>query len=243
MTVVSAEEEARDRGEQFKDAISKDVEVGKLIDTNRVTWVGRILRRFSIDELPQLFNVLKGDMSLVGPRPPIPYEIRHYNSWHLERLKGKPGMTGLWQVSGRAELPFEEMVKLDLYYLKQWSLWLDFKILLKTIPSRPGWKGGSLMAGPIRVGVIGAGYWGPNLVRNFNQLPDSEVSLVCDLDKGRLEYIQRLYPHVQVATDYRKAGGIIYVGCRLHSHAGDVPPSYCHRGSEGREACIDRKSP
>ena len=141
MTVVSAEEEARDRGEQFKDAISKDVEVGKLIDTNRVTWVGRILRRFSIDELPQLFNVLKGDMSLVGPRPPIPYEIRHYNSWHLERLKGKPGMTGLWQVSGRAELPFEEMVKLDLYYLKQWSLWLDFKILLKTIPAVLGGRG------------------------------------------------------------------------------------------------------
>lgn len=141
MTVTSAEDEAQGRGRQFKIAISGGVEGGKLVDTSRVTWVGRILRRFSIDELPQLFNVFKGDMSLVGPRPPIPYEIRHYNCWHLERLKGKPGMTGLWQVSGRAELPFEEMVKLDLYYLKQWSLWLDFKILLKTIPAVLGGRG------------------------------------------------------------------------------------------------------
>lgn len=73
-------------------------------------------------------------MSLVGPRPPIPYEIEHYDSWHMERLNGTPGITGLWQVSGGPSLSFDEMVKLDLYYLKNWSLWLDFKILLKTIP-------------------------------------------------------------------------------------------------------------
>ena len=73
-------------------------------------------------------------MSLVGPRPPIPYEVANYNSWHMERLKGTPGITGFWQVSGGPLLSFEEMVKLDIYYLKNWSLWFDFKILLKTIP-------------------------------------------------------------------------------------------------------------
>jgi lipopolysaccharide/colanic/teichoic acid biosynthesis glycosyltransferase len=88
-----------------------------------------------LDELPQLFNVLKGEMSIVGPRPPIPYEVAHYSSWHRKRLDVKPGITGLWQVSGRNRLPFERMVELDLYYIERWSLWLDIKILLKTIPA------------------------------------------------------------------------------------------------------------
>jgi lipopolysaccharide/colanic/teichoic acid biosynthesis glycosyltransferase len=134
MTLDSGEQDAENRATLFRDAM-ESTSGGKVVNPSRVTWVGTFLRRFSLDEMPQLFNVLKGEMSLVGPRPPIPYEIRHYNTWHLGRLKGKPGMTGLWQVSGRAELPFEEMVKLDLYYLKHWSLWLDSKILLKTIPA------------------------------------------------------------------------------------------------------------
>ena len=105
----------------------------KLSDDPRVTPLGRFLRRLSLDELPQLFNVLKGEMSLVGPRPPIAYEVEKYQPWHLRRiLEMKPGMTGLWQVSGRSRTTFEEMVRLDLRYAKQWSLWLDLKILFRT---------------------------------------------------------------------------------------------------------------
>ncbi len=100
----------------------------------RVTRIGGFLRRLSLDELPQIFNVLLGQMSLVGPRPPLPQEVKEYNEWHWKRLRVLAGMTGLWQVSGRSELSFEEMVKLDIYYIENWSLWLDIKILLKTIP-------------------------------------------------------------------------------------------------------------
>ena len=107
-------------------------EVYKLTDDNRVTKVGRILRKTSLDELPQLFNVLKGDMSLVGPRPALPYEVKMYKDWYKDRLSVTPGMSGLWQVSGRSQKNFDEMVKLDLAYINKWSLWLDIKILLKT---------------------------------------------------------------------------------------------------------------
>jgi exopolysaccharide biosynthesis polyprenyl glycosylphosphotransferase len=108
--------------------------VYKLCRDPRVTKVGRWLRRTSLDELPQLFNILRGDMSLVGPRPPIAYEIEHYQPWHLERLKVTPGLTGLWQVSGRSSVPFEEMVRLDVQYINSWSIWQDLRILLKTVP-------------------------------------------------------------------------------------------------------------
>ena len=99
-----------------------------------MTRTGRWLRRTSLDELPQLLNVLRGDMSLVGPRPPIPYEVEAYELWHRKRLDMKPGMTGLWQVSGRNRLSFDEMVRLDLFYIENWSLWLDLKIMLRTLP-------------------------------------------------------------------------------------------------------------
>jgi exopolysaccharide biosynthesis polyprenyl glycosylphosphotransferase len=108
--------------------------VYKLHDDPRVTRTGRWLRRTSLDELPQLLNVLRGDMSLVGPRPPIPYEVEAYALWHRKRLDMKPGMTGLWQVSGRNRLSFDEMVRLDLFYIENWSLWLDLKIMLRTLP-------------------------------------------------------------------------------------------------------------
>jgi len=102
----------------------------------RVTPVGRWLRRWSLDELPQLVNVLKGEMSLVGPRPPIPAEVELYERWQRRRLSMKPGITGLWQVSGRAGIDdFDDWIALDLRYIDQWSLWLDAKILLKTIPA------------------------------------------------------------------------------------------------------------
>jgi exopolysaccharide biosynthesis polyprenyl glycosylphosphotransferase len=101
----------------------------------RVTKVGRVIRRFSLDELPQFVNVFRGDMSLVGPRPPLPSEVEAYEDWHHERLRIPSGMTGLWQVMGRSDLTFDEMVMLDLYYAENWSLWLDFKIMLRTLPT------------------------------------------------------------------------------------------------------------
>ncbi len=107
--------------------------VYKIKDDSRITSLGRFLRKASLDELPQFFNVLKGDMSLVGPRPPIPYEVEDYDIWHKRRfLEIKPGITGLWQVSGRSTTTFDDMVRLDLKYSREASLWLDTKILLKT---------------------------------------------------------------------------------------------------------------
>ena len=112
----------------------RDNPIYKLQSDSRITAVGRIIRRTSIDELPQLFNVLKGEMSLVGPRPPIPYEIENYQSWHMRRLQEvRPGITGLWQVEGRSKTTFDDMVRLDLRYIRNWSLWLDIKILFKTV--------------------------------------------------------------------------------------------------------------
>ena len=105
----------------------------KMTDDPRVTRIGRLLRRTSMDELPQFFNVLKGDMSLVGPRPPLAYEYVNYDIWHRRRVvEGKPGITGLWQVSGRSRLPFDEMVRLDIQYERAWSFWLDLQILMQT---------------------------------------------------------------------------------------------------------------
>jgi lipopolysaccharide/colanic/teichoic acid biosynthesis glycosyltransferase len=107
----------------------------KLVGDARVTGLGRFLRRFSIDETPQLLNVLRGDMSLVGPRPPLPYEVAVYEDWHRRRLEAKPGLTGLWQVSGRSRLTFDQMVRLDLHYIENWSPLLDLRIALRTIPA------------------------------------------------------------------------------------------------------------
>jgi lipopolysaccharide/colanic/teichoic acid biosynthesis glycosyltransferase len=106
----------------------------KLSKDPRITPLGHFLRRTSLDEFPQLFNVLVGTMSLVGPRPPIPYEIKYYDTWHRRRvLEAKPGITGLWQVQGRSRTTFEDMVRLDLQYIDEWSLWTDLKLLLQTL--------------------------------------------------------------------------------------------------------------
>ena len=113
-------------GPQFRQAVRNDP---------RITRVGRLLRRTNIDELPQLLNVLKGEMSLVGPRPPLPSEVAEYEDWQFGRLRAVPGITGLWQVSGRSEVPFHDMVRLDLHYIRNWSLGLDLEILVRTIPA------------------------------------------------------------------------------------------------------------
>ncbi|HEV8564944.1 MAG TPA: sugar transferase [Actinomycetota bacterium] len=106
----------------------------KLPDDPRVTPVGRFLRRFSLDELPQLLNVVRGEMTLVGPRPPLPEEVANYEDWQFDRMEVRPGITGLWQVSGRSELSFDECVRLDLFYIENWSLAYDLYIIAKTLP-------------------------------------------------------------------------------------------------------------
>ncbi len=106
----------------------------KIAGDGRITGVGRILRRTSLDELPQLINVVKGDMSMVGPRPGLASEVAQYQDWHMKRLAVLPGLTGLWQVSGRSELTFDEMVMLDIYYAENWSLGMDLRIMLRTVP-------------------------------------------------------------------------------------------------------------
>jgi exopolysaccharide biosynthesis polyprenyl glycosylphosphotransferase len=130
--IVNAEAMA----EKFVTRTEDDPE-GKLArkdDDPRITRVGHFIRRSSIDELPQFFNVLRGEMSLVGPRPALPEEVDLYKPWHRQRLHVRPGITGLWQVSGRADIPFEEKVLLDIYYIENWSLGIDFQILAQTAP-------------------------------------------------------------------------------------------------------------
>jgi lipopolysaccharide/colanic/teichoic acid biosynthesis glycosyltransferase len=109
-----------------------DTQIRKLINDHRITRIGRILRKSSIDEIPQFINVIKGEMSLVGPRPAISYEVEMYKPWHYRRLETKPGITGLWQVMGRSSVDFDEMVRLDILYIEKQSFWFDLKIIFLT---------------------------------------------------------------------------------------------------------------
>ena len=122
--------------ELLKDLMDRNEQTGpvfKIYDDPRITKVGKFIRKTSIDELPQLFNVLKGDMSLVGPRPPIPHEVEQYNSYQMQRLAVKPGLTCIWQVSGRNNIGFDEWVEMDIEYIKTRNLWLDIKLIFKTV--------------------------------------------------------------------------------------------------------------
>jgi len=120
----------------------KGKRIYKVINDHRVTHIGGILRRTGLDELPQFFNVIRGEMSIVGPRSPRPFEFIHYENWHKKRIDVLPGITGLYQVTARSMVPFDKMVKLDLEYIEKWSLWLDIKIMVKTIPVMIMMKGG-----------------------------------------------------------------------------------------------------
>ncbi len=117
-------------------------EVYKMTDDPRITAVGGFLRKTSLDELPQFINILRSEMTIVGPRPPMPYEYECYDEWHKLRLKVRPGLTGLWQVSGRSTVPFQEMVMMDIYYIENWSMLLDLKIMIKTVPVMLAGTGG-----------------------------------------------------------------------------------------------------
>jgi exopolysaccharide biosynthesis polyprenyl glycosylphosphotransferase len=130
----SMKKDAEEEKEQLLDWNEVDGPIFKIRDDPRITSVGRFLRRTSLDELPQFFNILMGQMSLVGPRPALPSEVQRYQPWHKRRLEVAPGLTGLWQVSGRSELTFDEQVLLDLYYIENWSPVLDLQILLRTLP-------------------------------------------------------------------------------------------------------------
>ncbi|MBE7557114.1 MAG: undecaprenyl-phosphate glucose phosphotransferase [Anaerolineales bacterium] len=127
-------EGAEEQQEALQELNEADGPLFKIRDDPRMTHVGKLLRKFSLDELPQLYNVLRGEMSLIGPRPPLPAEVKQYQEWHKRRLEVAPGLTGLSQISGRSQLSFDETALLDIYYIENWSLGLDTKILLQTIP-------------------------------------------------------------------------------------------------------------
>ena len=120
---------------QYPELEKELAENHKLKEDPRITRMGKILRRFSLDEFPQLINVLKGEMSLVGPRMITPEETVKYRQWDTNLLTVPPGMTGLWQVSGRSDISYEERVRLDMHYIRNWSIWLDLQLLLQTIPA------------------------------------------------------------------------------------------------------------
>jgi exopolysaccharide biosynthesis polyprenyl glycosylphosphotransferase len=137
-TVLKFRTMVADAEERLEDLLDLNEATGplfKMAHDPRVTRVGRFLRKTSLDELPQLVNVLRGDMTVVGPRPPLPREVAQYEEWQMARLEVRPGITGLWQVSGRSQLPFEDYVRLDLFYIENWSLAFDLFIIAKTIPT------------------------------------------------------------------------------------------------------------
>ena len=136
MHVLSGEDEERKKMmiDFMKNKKPESIDT-KVINDSRITWIGNIIRKTSLDELPQFFNVLKGDMSLVGPRPCLPYEFENYDEWQRRRVSVIPGCTGVWQVWGRSSVSFKDSVVLDLYYINNMSPWFDLQLILQTIPT------------------------------------------------------------------------------------------------------------
>ena len=128
-------EDAESRKASLLGINEQDGPAFKLKKDPRVTPVGKIIRKYSIDEFPQLFNVLLGDMSLVGPRPPVPAEVARYSWWQRRRISVRPGLTCLWQVKGRNKVSFEKWMEMDLFYIDNWSLWMDIKLMAQTMPA------------------------------------------------------------------------------------------------------------
>ena len=239
---VSAETQTHER--HLEELIRVDCPMTKLdaYGDPRLAPFGRFLRASGLDELPQIFNVLCGEMSLVGPRPCLPNEFAHYQPWQRERVNGLPGLTGYWQVNGKNKTTFNEMIAMDLFYLKNLSFLLDLKIIFKTcaviagqlfesrpaaqrnrqdrdprpsatpgpqmkavVPAyanftAPGGISAKSMKKQVTVGVIGCGYWGPMLVRNFKGLADCQLKAVCDVNAERLKHIHELYPDIEGMT-------------------------------------------
>ena len=168
----------------------------KLARERDVTPFGRFLRKTSLDELPQLFNVLRGDMSLVGPRPCIEYETEFFMPHHFDRFLVPQGLTGLWQVTARANSTFGEALEMDVAYVRGWSLGLDLRLLFRTPPG-PGPPAAGNGVKPVRTAVVGLGYWGPNLARNLQELDCAELAAVCDSDAERLERVGQRFSGVR----------------------------------------------
>ena len=208
------------------------------LDRDDVTRIGRWLRRTSLDELPQLVNVLRGDMSLVGPRPCIPYETELFQDYHFERFLVPAGLTGLWQVAARANATFGEALDMDVAYARGWTLGLDLRLLCRTPLEILRQRGTSLMSielfresvrqrepspyPPVRVAVVGLGYWGPNLVRNLEEHPNADLVAVCDRREDALVKTARRYPALKMTKDLD-----------------DILLSDEHRGGRDRDAGLD----
>ena len=236
---LSAETQTHER--YFQELMRSDCPMTKL-DAHgdpRLAPFGRILRASGLDELPQIFNVLCGEMSLVGPRPCLPNEFANYEPWQRERMNGLPGLTGYWQVNGKNKTTFNEMIAMDLFYLKNMSIFSTSKSCSRPSPSslnncsNPGRRGNAIvrsetlarpkhrsgkvkavvhrhasfarlmgiisknMKKPITVGVLGCGYWGPLLVRNFKGLPHCRLKAVCDPDIARVKHVCALYSDLE----------------------------------------------
>ena len=170
-----------------------------MTNDRRITRVGRFLRRYSLDELPQLINVIRGDMSLVGPRPPVAAEVDHYDVTHWMRLRVKPGMTGAWQVAGRCELSYDEMVRLDVDYWRAWSVRNELRILARTLPvvlaaavrhDSLATEGNSWM----KLALVGLGYWGSKVLRNMVTLLGPRGVVAVDASSALVDWAAASYP-------------------------------------------------
>ena len=203
----------------------EDVQVFKLVDDPRVTGVGRLLRRYSLDELPQLWNVLVGDMSLVGPRPPLPYEVEAYQPWHHRPSGGQPGITGVWQVEGRSRVSFDEMVFQDILYAAHATLWWTSRCACAPC-RRPCWateprerqaaRPGDSMT---TVAIVGHRLLGPQPAAQLHGTAAILVKWVCDLGPEALDKVRRRYPSQATTSELRRGARDPGSGRRRDRHA------------------------